>query len=76
MEKETMVANEVASLFGKTPKTLRYDMSRHPERLPKWFKLPGSRKPLWLRETVLEFLRSHAEQHKALPGQSAVSEGK
>jgi hypothetical protein len=60
--------DEVARMMIKTPATVRYDMCRHPERVPPHFKLPGnSRKPLWHPETVRQFILESAAKHGALP---------
>ena len=66
MTQETLFLEDIARLIGKTPKTVRYDMCRHPERIPPSFRMPGSRKPIWLRSTVEAFLRAQAHKHGAL----------
>ena len=67
MSKTTLTLAEVAAIIGKTPATLRYDMCRHPERVPAHFKLPGSRTPLWLVATVEQFLAAQARRYGAEP---------
>lgn len=66
MEK-VLTAAQVAALIGKTKSSLHADMVRKPESLPPWFKLPKSRRPLWLESTVQQFLLSQAGQAGALP---------
>ncbi len=66
MEK-VLTAEKVAELIGKTKASLHADMVRRPESLPPWFKLPKSRRPLWLESTVEQFLLSQAGQARALP---------
>ena len=58
---------ELAKRLGKAKKTIRTDMVRRPESLPRWFKLPKSRKPLWLESTVDDFLLEQAARAGALP---------
>ena len=66
---ETLFIEQVAALIGKAPGSIKYDMRVHPERVPRWFKLPGARKPLWLKSTVEAFLRANAAACGALPHQ-------
>ena len=63
----TAFAPEVASLLGRTEKTLRSDMSRRPESVPPWFKFPATKTPVWVRQRVLEFILEHAEAQGAGP---------
>ncbi len=58
---------ELAKLLGRSPKTIASDMVRRPLSLPPHFKLPGSSRPLWFRETVDAFLRRVAGEAGALP---------
>ena len=67
MNRPTRTLAELAMILGKTPNTIRRDMCRNPERLPPWFKAPGSKTPLWWSETVDTFLKLHAGAHEALP---------
>jgi len=64
---KTIFSTELAARFGKSQKTLASDMVRRPESLPRWFKLPGSKKPIWLEETVDQFLLEQAEAAGAAP---------
>ena len=64
---QIVTASELAVFLGKSVKTIHADMVRRPESLPKWFKLPGAKKPLWLRETVEDFLLEQARRADALP---------
>jgi len=59
--------NEVGVIIRKARTTISSEMVRHPERLPKWFKLPGSKKPLWYAATVEAFIQKSAEACGALP---------
>ena len=67
MEELMLTVEQLALRIHKTPGTIRYDLSRHPERLPPAFRLPGSRKPLWHPKTVRQFLLDCAARHNALP---------
>lgn len=64
---KTITIEELAERIGKSPRTVRTDMVRRPHAIPRWFKLPGARKPLWLESTVDEFLLEQAGQAGALP---------
>lgn len=61
---------ELAALLGKKVSSVRTDMVRRRESLPPWFKLPGSRKPLWLESTVQDFVLRQAQREGALPVQN------
>lgn len=67
MEREILTEEQLGSLIGKTAGTIRYDLCRHPERLPPSFVLPGSRKRLFLRSTVMLFLEQQAAKFGADP---------
>ena len=57
----TLTIDELAPLIGKSVSSIRSDMSRHPERLPKWWKCPGgAKRALWLVSTVEEFIVEQA----------------
>jgi hypothetical protein len=62
--------NEVGVIIRKAPTTISSEMVRHPDRLPRWFKLPGSKKPLWYAATVEAFIRKSADACNALPENS------
>ena len=56
----TLTIEQVAPLFGKSVSSIRSDMSRRPESLPKWFKCPGTKRPLWLVKTVERYIEEQA----------------
>lgn len=57
----SLTIDELAPLIGKSVSSIRSDMSRHPERLPKWWKCPeGAKRPLWLVSTVEAFIEEQA----------------
>lgn len=63
--------HELGQLIRKSPKTIASDLTRNPDRIPPSFKLPGSKKPLWFRETVDAFLRRCAVAADAMPDENA-----
>jgi hypothetical protein len=67
---EVLDISQLAQMIRKTRKSIASDMTRNPERIPPWFKLPGSKKPLWFRETVDAFVRKCAERADAMPSES------
>ena len=56
----------LAGILKKSPKTIRYDLCRRPERLPPHFRLPHSRTPLWDVNTVRSWVREQAAKWGAL----------
>ena len=66
---EIMDKDELARLLKRKPSTVTTDMARNPERVPPFFKLPGSKRPLWYRETVDAWVAVHAEAAVALQSQ-------
>ena len=68
MNDPVLSVDELARLLGKTPKTIRYDLCRHPERLPASFRVPGTRKRLFLTSSVLLFFQKHAASQGAVEG--------
>lgn len=56
---ETMGIAELAALLHKSEKTIKKDVSVAPWRLPPRVKIPDSRRVMWLRETVIDWLRKH-----------------
>ena len=64
----TLTIEQLAEILKKSPKTIRSDMVRSPNSLPRWFKCAGAKKPLWLQATVTQFLEEQARRDGALPG--------
>ena len=64
---DLLEAVEVAQMLKIAEATLITRMSRRPDAVPRWFKMPGSKKPLWVAETVHEHIRVHAAKANALP---------
>jgi hypothetical protein len=69
---EVLDVRELGLIIKKTAGTILSDLVRNPERIPKPFKLPGSRRPLWLRSVVDRFLIEQAIQHGALEREKSV----
>lgn len=59
--------NGLARLLYRTPATLLEDRVRRPDSLPPALLPPGSRKPLWIVDDVIRWLREHPDLTK--PGQ-------
>ena len=51
-EDRLLTLTEVADLLRVRPKTIHYNKSQHPERVPPWIRLPGFRSPLWRLKDV------------------------
>ncbi len=51
-EDRLLTLTEVADLLRGRPKTIHYNKSQHPERVPPWIRLPGFRSPLWRLKDV------------------------
>lgn len=64
----TLTIEQVAEILKKSPKTIKSDMVRSPNSIPRWFKCAGAKKPLWLQSTVTHFLEEQARREGALPG--------
>lgn len=66
---EVLDIQGLALLLKRSASTIASDMVRSPESVPPAFRLPNSRRPLWLRATVMRFLEHHAGASNALPEQ-------
>lgn len=62
MLRETLGVSELAELLHKSEKTIKKDSSVAPWRLPPRVRIPGSRKCVWLRSTVVDWLQKHQEK--------------
>jgi len=69
---EVLDVRELGLIIKKTAGTILTDLCRNPERIPKPFKLPGSRRPIWLRSAVDQFLLEQARKHDALGGKQST----
>lgn len=59
---ETLGTAELATLLQKSEKTIKKDVTVAPWRLPPRVRIPGSRRVMWLRETVIDWLKKHQEE--------------
>lgn len=73
---EILDAKELGQLIKRSPQTILGDLCRNPERIPTCFKLPGSKKPLWLKSDVDEFLREQAARHGAAKSEQRTTVAK
>lgn len=58
---ECLSGRELAALLHVSPATISKDLSRAPDRLPPVVRVPGRKKAIWLRSTVMAWLRSHQD---------------
>jgi predicted DNA-binding transcriptional regulator AlpA len=54
-----MTIHELADILNRSPATIATQVSKSPEKLPPRLMLPGSRKVLWLKSDVEEWIESH-----------------
>lgn len=59
---ETMGTAEMAVLLHKSELTIKKDVSVAPWTLPPRVRIPGSRRVMWLRSTVYDWLKKHQEK--------------
>jgi predicted DNA-binding transcriptional regulator AlpA len=59
---ETMGTAEMAVLLHKSERTIKKDVSVAPWTLPPRVRIPGSRRVMWLRSTVYDWLKKHQEK--------------
>jgi len=67
MKPKILTIDQLAALLGKQRSSICTDITRNPAALPPYFKLPGSRRPLWLEMTVDAWLVAQARKANALP---------
>lgn len=48
--------NDLAAILGKSPLTIRVDVSRRPRTLPPRLIMPGSNRVIWAEADVLKWL--------------------
>lgn len=54
-------AAETAEILGKSKSTLLSDRNRAPSRVPPCYRIPGSRRLLWDRQEVIDWVRRFPE---------------
>ncbi len=62
MTTELLDLNDLASLLGRSPETIKKDMSRNYLAVPPRLRIPGTRLLRWRRVDVEAWLASHVEQ--------------
>lgn len=67
MKPKVLNIDQLAVVLGKQRSSISTDITRNPHAIPPFFKLPGSRKPLWLEDTVDAWLLTQARKANALP---------
>mgnify|MGYP000875209024 CR=1 FL=1 len=67
MKPKVLTIDQLAAVLGKQRSSIATDITRNPLAIPPFFKLPGSRKPLWLEDTVDAWLIAQARRANALP---------
>lgn len=56
---QTLTISELASILNRSPATIATEVSKAPHKLPPRLQLPGSRRVLWLREDVENWINAH-----------------
>ena len=62
MTTELLDLNELASMLGRSPETIKKDMHRNHHAVPPRLHIPGTRLLRWRRVDVEAWLASHVEQ--------------
>lgn len=62
---DCLSGRELAELLHVSASTISKDLSRAPYRLPPVVRVPGRKKAIWLRSTVMAWLMSHQDEAKA-----------
>ena len=57
--------DELATILGRSPRTIRNDLRRRPQAVPPRVLLPGSRLLRWRTEDVRRWLAQHVEGARA-----------
>lgn len=58
-EPPTVTVDELARILQRSRHSIAGDVTKAPHKLPPRLRLPGSRKVLWLRSDVMEWLNEH-----------------
>ena len=62
MSTELLDLNDLASMLGRSPDTIKKDMLRNRLAVPPRLHIPGTRLLRWRRVDVAAWLASHVEQ--------------
>lgn len=68
----TIGVEELAAMVHRAVPSIKSDLIRKPESLPPRVKMPGSKKLLWLKSDVIEWLhqcREEPQKKKAFPNE-------
>lgn len=57
-----LTISELAHVLGRSPATIKSDLSRNPAILPPRVQLPGSRQVRWREDDVQQWLAEHVER--------------
>jgi hypothetical protein len=62
---EVLTVEQLARFIHKTPASIRSDASRNPIALPPICRLPGTKRLLWLREDVRQWMSACVDRSSA-----------
>jgi predicted DNA-binding transcriptional regulator AlpA len=74
MSTELLDLNDLASMLGRSPETIKKDMLRNHLAVPPRLHIPGTRLLRWRRVDVAAWLASHVEQRDIM-GHGDQNEG-
>jgi predicted DNA-binding transcriptional regulator AlpA len=57
-----LTVEDVARILGRSPQTIRKDISRRPAAVPPRLLIPGTRQLRWRAADVQKWLAKHAEE--------------
>lgn len=66
MKTELLDLNELASMLGRSPETIKKDMLRNHLAVPPRLHIPGTRLLRWRRVDVEAWLASHVDARDAV----------
>ena len=58
---ETITIQQLAEILNRSPSTIATEVSKSPHKLPPRLKLPGSRKVLWLKSDVEDWINEYRD---------------
>ena len=58
---ETLTIYQLAKILNKSPATIATEVSKNPDKLPPRLRLPGSRRVLWLKTDVEDWINKYRE---------------
>lgn len=63
---QTLTIEDLAFILNRSPATVATEVTKFPEKLPPRFYLPNSRRVLFLKEDVDNWMREQQEKSKEL----------